>query len=98
VRALVIVSSVVNVFDETMKSVPLDRDHVLLQRSQVSSMLGDESECHVPIAVVLERLVSHDRPEIGATDPNVHDVANAVFQCDPSTRRCARALRNQPFF
>ena len=40
--------------------------------------VGDEPERHVPLAVMLERLVGHHRPEVGAADADVDDVANAL--------------------
>ena len=40
--------------------------------------VGNEPEGHVPIAVMLERLVRHHRTEIGSTDTDVNDVANAL--------------------
>src|SRR5207244_12246551 len=48
--------------------------------SEVGSInVGDEAKTHVALGVVLERFVGHDRPEIGAANPDVDDVTNAVF-------------------
>jgi hypothetical protein len=40
--------------------------------------VGNEPEGHVPLAVMPERFVGHDRPEVGAADANVDDVADAL--------------------
>ena len=40
--------------------------------------VGDEAERHGAVAVMLERLVGHHRPEVGAADADVDDVANAL--------------------
>ena len=40
--------------------------------------VGDEPEGHRPVAVVLERLVGHHRPEVGTADADVDDVADAL--------------------
>src|SRR6267143_5807960 len=46
--------------------------------SEVRSIhVRDEAECHGALAVKLERFVGHDRSEVGTTDPDVHDIANA---------------------
>ena len=39
--------------------------------------VGNEPERHGPVAVMLECLVGHHRPEVGAADADVDDVANA---------------------
>ena len=76
--ALVIVSSVVNVFEETMNSVSAG------SRSRTASDevgpvdVGNEPESHVALAVVAQRLVGHDRAEIGTADPDIDDVADAL--------------------
>ena len=36
--------------------------------------IGDETEGHGPVAVVLQRLVGHHRPEVGAADADVDDI------------------------
>ncbi len=40
--------------------------------------VGDEAEGHGAVAVVLERLVGHHRPEVRAADADVDDVADAL--------------------
>ena len=40
--------------------------------------VGNEAEGHVAVAVMLERFVGHHRPEVGAADADVDDVANAL--------------------
>ena len=40
--------------------------------------VGDEAEGQVALAVVLQRLVGHDRAEVGAADADVDDVADAL--------------------
>ena len=40
--------------------------------------IGDKTEGHVAVAVIFQRLVSHYRTEIGAADPDINDVANAL--------------------
>ena len=76
--ALVIVSSVVKVFDETMNSVSAgSRSRVGLD--EVGAVdVGNEAERHGALAVMLERLVGHHRAEVGAADADVDDVANAL--------------------
>ena len=39
--------------------------------------VGNEPEGHRPVAVVLERLVGHHRPEVGTADADVDHVADA---------------------
>src|SRR5215510_9930071 len=40
--------------------------------------VGNEAERHGAVTIMLERLVGHHRPEVGAADANVDDVANAL--------------------
>ena len=40
--------------------------------------VGDEAEGHGPLAIVLQRLIGHDRPEIRAADADIDDVADAL--------------------
>ena len=76
--AFVIVSSVVNVFD--------DDDEERLLGGEVASRLDevrgvhvrDEAERQVATGVVAKRLVRHHGPEVGAPDPDVHDVADRL--------------------
>ena len=39
--------------------------------------VGDEAERHGAVAVILERLIRHHRPEVGAADADIDDVADA---------------------
>src|SRR6202040_3911076 len=54
-------------------------------------------KCHGAIAVVLERLVRHDGAEIGAADPDVDDVANALacMACPGSAPYPVREVRHR---
>ena len=54
--------------------------------------VGDEAERHGAIAVMLERLVGHHRPEVGAADADVDDVADA-FAGVALPRAAADAVR-----
>ena len=96
VAALVIVSSVVNVFDETMNSVSAgsrSRDRL----GEVGAVdVRDEAERQRALAVVLQRLVRHDRPEVGAADPDVDDVANPLAGVARATRRSGRGGKFAP--
>jgi len=53
-------------------------------RSRVASTkigavnVRDEAKRHRALAVVLERLIRHDRAEVGAADADVDDIANAL--------------------
>ena len=40
--------------------------------------IGDEAEGHRAVAVVPQRLVGHDRPEIGAADADIDHIADAL--------------------
>ena len=40
--------------------------------------VGNEAEGHGALAVMLQRFVGHHRPEVGAADADVDDVANAL--------------------
>ena len=61
VWALVIVSSVVNVFDETMNSVSAGSRSRVASAKSVPSTLETNRNVKRAIAVVLERLVGHHR-------------------------------------
>ena len=52
--------------------------------------VGDEAERHGAVAVMLERLVGHHRPEVGAADADVDDVADALAGVALPLRRCGR--------
>ena len=76
--ALVIVSSVVNVFEETMNSVSGGVE-VARRLGEVGAVdVGDEAERQVAPRVVAQRLVGHHRPEVGAADADVDDVADRL--------------------
>ena len=76
--AFVSVSSVPNVFDETMNSVSsADRSRVASTKS-VESTFETKRNVMSRSRVVAERLVRHHRPEVGAADADVHDVADGL--------------------
>ncbi len=56
--------------------------------------IGDEAECHRPLAVVFERFVGHDWPEVGAADADVDDVADALagVACPGAAADAAREI------
>ena len=54
--------------------------------------VGDETESHGAVAVVLQRFIGHDRAEIGAADADIDDVADAFAGMAFPARRCARRL------
>ena len=58
--------------------------------------VGDEAERQVAAAVVAQRLVGHHRPEVGAADADVDDVADRPAGVPASTRRRAPAPRTTP--
>ena len=58
--------------------------------------VGNETERHDPVAVMLERLVGHDRTKVGPADADVNDVADASFLYVLSTPRCGRDLKIAP--
>ena len=76
--ALVIVSSVVKVFDETMNSVSAGSRSRVASAKSVPSTLETKRNVMRAVAVVLQRLVGHHRPEVGAADADVDDVADAL--------------------
>ena len=76
--ALVIVSSVVNVFDETMNSVSAGSRSRMASAKSVPSTFETKRKVEAALAVVPQRLVGHDRPEVGAADADVDDVADAL--------------------
>jgi hypothetical protein len=45
---------------------------------KVFEHVGDEAEAEVAVRVVRQRLAGHGRAEVGAADPEVHDVADAA--------------------
>ena len=50
--------------------------------------VGDEPERHGAVAVMLERLVGHHRPEVGAADADIDRHCECACPCGPSRRRC----------
>src|SRR5262249_54246007 len=54
------------------------RIKILHRLGKVCSVhIGDKAKVHRAFRIVLERLVRHDRTEIGATDSDIDDIANA---------------------
>ena len=55
------------------------RIQIACRLDEISAVdVGHEAELHGAIAVVLERLIRHHRAEVGATDADVDDVADAL--------------------
>ena len=95
-RALVMVSSVVNVFDATMNRVSAgSRSRRRLDEVRAVDV-GDETEDEVPARVRPQRLVGHDRPEVGAADADVDDVADRPAGGARPARRSAPRRRTRP--
>ena len=78
VWALVIVSSVVNVFDDTMNSVSAGSRSRIASAKSVPSMFETKRNVEAAVAVVPQRLVRHHRPEVRAADADVDDVADPL--------------------
>ena len=78
VRAFVIVSIVVNVFDATMNSVSAGSRSAVFSTKSAPSTFETNRKVIVRSRVIPQRLVGHGRPQVGAADPNVHDGANAL--------------------
>ena len=76
--ALVIVSSVVKVFEETMNSVSAGSRSRVASAKSVPSTLETKRNVSRAVAVVLQRLVGHHRAEVRAADADVDDVADAL--------------------
>ncbi len=75
---MVIVSCVVKVFDETMKSVSAGFE-IVRGLDEIDAVdVRDEAEGEVALAVVAQRFVGHHRPEVRAADADVHDVFDAL--------------------
>ena len=67
-----------NVFDEMMNSVSAAVE-VARRLDEVGAVdVGDEAERQVAPRVVAQRLVRHHRPEVGAADADVDDVADRL--------------------
>ena len=72
------VSSVVNVFDDTTKSVSAGSRSCVASTKSMPSTFDTNRNDHRAIAVVAERLVGHDGPEVGAADADVDHVPDAL--------------------
>ena len=90
-RALVIVSSVVKVFEETTKSVSAGSRSRVASAKSVPSTLETKRKRHLAAAEVAQRLVGHHRAEVGAADADVDDVADRLAGVARSTRRSGPA-------
>ena len=76
--ALVMVSSVVKVFEEMMNSVSAGVE-IARRLDEVGAIdVGDEAHGQIAIAVVAQRLVGHHRSQVRAADSDVDDVADAL--------------------
>ena len=78
VWALVIVSRVVKVFDETMNSVSAGSRSRVASTKSVPSTLETKRKVMLAVAVVAQRLVRHHRPEVRAADADVDHVADRL--------------------
>ncbi len=86
--ALVSVSCVVKVLEATMNRVVSGLSFLQRLGDVRAVDVGDEVDVQTGLAVGLERLGGHDRPEVGAADADVDDVGDRPCRCSPSTRRC----------
>src|SRR5262244_950635 len=77
VWALVIVSRVPKVFEATMKMVSAGSRSRTASAKSVPSMLETNRKV-IPLSVISERLIGHNRAEIGTADPDVDHVSNAL--------------------
>ena len=78
VWAFVIVSSVVKVFEEMMKSVS-DGSRSLDGLREVGAVdIRYKAKRHGSIGVILQSLVGHYRPQVGAADADVDHVTNTL--------------------
>ena len=94
--AFVIVSSVVNVFEQTTNSVSRGVE-VARRLDEVGAVdVRDEAEREVATAVVAEGAVGHHGAEVGAADADVDDVADRLARVTPSTRPSAPRRRTPP--
>ena len=76
VVAFVIVSSVVNVFEQTMNSVSAGSRSRVASTKSVPSTFETKRNVMSRAAVVAQRAVGHHRPEVGAADADVDDVGD----------------------
>ena len=96
VCALVIVSSVVNVFDDDDEQRLGGVEVAVASAKSVPSTLDDEAALEVAVAVVPQRLVGHRRPEVGAADADVDDVADRLAGVPAPVAASARGRRTPP--
>ena len=75
--ALVIVSSVVKVLDEMIKSVSSAPGRGWPPQSRCRDV-RHKSTGDMADAVVAEQLISHDRAEVRASDADVYDIGDAL--------------------
>ena len=78
VWALVIVSRVVKVFEETMNSVSSASRSWVASAKSVPSTLETKRKVRSRLAVMPQGLVGHHRPQVGAADADVDDVADRL--------------------
>ena len=76
--ALVSVSSVPKVFDETMNSVSSASRSRVASTKSVESTFETKRKVRSRSRVVAQRLVGHHRAEVGAADADVDDVADRL--------------------
>ena len=66
------------VFEETTKSVS-DAIEIAYRLGKVGAVdIRDKPECHGAVGVVPERFIGHHRPEVGAADADIDDIADAL--------------------
>ena len=78
VRALVIVSSVVKVLEQTTNSVSAGSRSRVASAKSVPSTLETKRKRRSALGVVAQRLVRHHRPQVRAADADVDDVADRL--------------------
>src|SRR5271168_1512332 len=76
VCAFVIVSSVVKVFDETMKSVSVASKSTTASAKSVPSTI--ETKVHIALAVMFQRLIRHHRTQVRSPNSDVHHILNPL--------------------
>ena len=96
VRALVSVSTVVNVFDDTMNSVSAGSMPVERAGDVGAVDVGHEAGRDLGVAEGVERPVRHRRAEVGAADADVDDRCGCAGRWRPSTCRRGPARRSRP--
>jgi len=93
VWALVIVSRVVKVFDETIKRVSAGSRSCTASAKSVASML-DTNRKHGAVAVVFQRLVGHDRTRSEPPMPMFDDVLDALARVACSSHARMRSEKS----